>query len=480
LKTENQFMKKAFILSFLIFIVFSVQSEIKLPAIFSDGMLVQQQSQINIWGKADANSTVTIKVSWSPKAIKTSAAVDGSWKASIPTPKTDGKHHTMTLTDGKMLKISNILLGELWLCSGQSNMEMPMKGFKNQAVENSNMEILYSKNENIRLFTVKRNASLTAQTEMSGTWYEATPESVREFSATGYYFGKMLNKTLNIPVGLILSAWGGSSAEAWMSEDMLKAFPDVRIPRSEEGIKDKNRTPAMLYNGMIQPLLGITIKGIIWYQGETNYDRAAIYPEMFSTLVAGWRKNMGSKDTIPFYYCQIAPYDYSLVTEKGHEVINSAYLREAQLKAASMIPKSGMAVLLDAGLKNGIHPPKKQIPGERLALLALNKTYGIQGIASESPVFKSIEIHNDSVQVSFDNAPMWITAKESGLKLFTVAGDDKVFHPAKAWIVRSKVYVCSDDVKKPVAVRYAFENYVDGDLFGTEGLPVSSFRSDNW
>lgn len=473
-------MKKLFILSFVIIVAFSVRSEIKLPAIFSDGMLLQQQSHINIRGKADANKAVTIKVSWSPEKLKTLSDNNGNWQIGIVTPQADGKHHTMTISDGKILKLSNILLGDLWLCSGQSNMEMPMKGFKNQPVENSNMDILFSKNENIRLFTVKRNASLTPQTDVSGSWNEASPESVREFSATAYYFGRLLNKSLNIPVGLVLSAWGGSSAEAWMSDEMLKAFPDVRIPRSEEGIKDKNRTPTMLYNGMIEPLLGTTFKGIIWYQGETNYDRASVYPEILSTLVAGWRKNLGMKDTIPFYYCQIAPYDYSLVTEKGHEVINSAFLREAQLKALSMIPKSGMAVLLDAGLKNGIHPPEKQIPGERLALLALTKTYGIRAVASESPVYKSIEIHNDTIQISFDKAPMWITAKESGLKLFTVAGEDKVFHPAKAWIVHSKVYVSSDAVVKPVAVRYAFENYVDGDLFGTEGLPVSSFRSDNW
>lgn len=473
-------MKNFFILSFVIIVVFSVRSEIKLPAIFSDGMLLQQQSQINIWGKADANRKVTIKVSWSTEKIKTMADNNGNWKVVIVTPKTDGKHHTMTISDGKILKLSNILLGELWICSGQSNMEMPMKGFKNQPVENSNMDILFSKNENIRLFTVKRNASLTPQTDVSGTWYEATPESVKEFSATAYYFGRLLNKTLSTPVGLILTAWGGSSAEAWMNEDMLKAFPEVRIPKADQEIKDKNRTPTMLYNGMIEPLTGLTFKGFIWYQGETNYDRAAMYPEIFSTLVAGWRKNLCSKDTLPFYYCQIAPYDYSLVTEKGHEVINSAFLREAQLKALSMIPKSGMAVLLDAGFRTGIHPPRKQIPGERLALLALTKTYGIQGVTSESPVYKSIEIHNDTVQVSFDKAPMWVTSKEDGLKLFTIAGDDKVFHPAKAWIVRSKVYVRSDDVSKPVAVRYAFENYVDGDLFGTEGLPVSSFRSDNW
>ena len=197
-------------------------------------------------------------------------------------------------------------------------------------------------------------------------------------------------------------------------------------------------------------------------------------------MVNDWRKNWNQKDTIPFYYCQIAPYDYSIITEKGKDVINSAYLREAQMKAESMIPKAGMAVLLDAGSKGCIHPEKKQVAGERLALLALNKTYDIKGITSESPVFKGIEIKNDTVIVSFDRAPMWVSAKNFESKLFTVAGHDKVFYPAKAWIVRSKVYVKSERVKNPVAVRYAFENYVEGDLYGSEGTPVSSFRSDNW
>ena len=224
----------------------------------------------------------------------------------------------------------------------------------------------------------------------------------------------------------------------------------------------------------------MTIKGFIWYQGESNYDRANTYTSMFSDLVKGWRENWAQKDTIPFYYCQIAPYDYSLVTAKGKEVINSAYLREAQAKAEFVIPKSGMAVLMDAGLKECIHPSKKQVAGERLALLALVKTYGLKGITAESPVYKSIEIHNDTIQVSFDRTDLWITAKNGELKQFKVAGDDKVFYPAKAWIVRSKVYVKCEQVSKPVAVRYAFENYADGDLMDTEGLPVSSFRSDNW
>jgi len=463
-----------------LFSISALHAEIKLPAIFSDNMLLQQNTQVNLWGKAEANKTVSLKASWSKVAIKTTADANGNWKAKLATPKADGKTYTLTLSDGKSLTLNNLIVGELWLCSGQSNMEMPMKGFKNQGVEGANMDILKSTNPNLRLFTVKRNSTIQAQTDVTGQWQEASPETVKEFSATGYYFGRLLNQMINVPVGLVLSSWGGSSVEAWMTEDMLRAFPSVKIPKKETDIKEKNRTPTTLYQAMINPIAGLTIKGVIWYQGETNYDRADSYAAMFSTMVAGWRKNWAQTDTIPFYYCQIAPYDYSLITEKEKEVINSANLREAQLKAETMIPKSGMAVLMDAGYKGGIHPFKKQIPGERLALLALTKTYGLKGVASESPVYKNIEIQGDTVIVNFERAPMWISAKNFESKLFTVAGADKVFHPAKAWIVRSKMYVKSEDVKKPVAVRYAFENYVEGDLFSTEGLPVSSFRSDKW
>jgi len=463
----------------LLFTLTFAHAEIKLPAIFSDNMLLQQNTQVNIWGKADANKTVTIKASWSKKAVKTTANASGNWKATITTPKTDGKAQTLTLSDGKSLTLNNLILGELWLCSGQSNMEMPMKGFKNQPVEGSNMDILRSTNPNLRLFIVKRNSTIEAQNDVTGQWQEASPETVKEFSATGYYFGRLLNQTLNIPVGLVLSAWGGSSVEAWMNEDMLRAFPQVKIPKVKADIKE-NRTPTTLYQAMIHPIVGLTIKGVIWYQGETNYDRAESYTDMFSTMINSWRKNWAQKDTIPFYYCQIAPFDYSIITEKGKEVINSAYLREAQSKVELQVPKTAMAVLLDAGFERGIHPGKKQIAGERLALLALSKSYDVKGITGQSPCFKDISIKNDTVIVSFDHAPMWIASKTFESKLFKLAGDDKVFHPAKAWIVRSKMYVKSDEVKKPVAVRYAFDNYVEGDLFSTEGLPVSSFRSDNW
>lgn len=457
-------------------------SAIRLPAHYGSNMVIQQNSTAFIRGWATPGKPVKLRASWSNQKYSTHAAADGSWSLRMPTPAADGKAHTLRISDGEELALTNILLGEVWLCSGQSNMEMPVKGFKNQPVEGSNLEILKSKNSAIRLFTVKRNSTLDAQSDVSGRWQEAGPETVREFSATAWHFGKLMQQTLNVPVGLVVSAWGGSSVEAWMSKELLSSFPEVTIPQKEQDIIEKNRTPTTLYNAMIHPLIGFPVKGIIWYQGETNYDRAHSYAAMLAKMVEGWRKSWSTRvlsvDTLPFYYCQIAPYDYSLVTAAGKPVINSAYLREAQLKASKKIPATGMAVLLDAGQQEGIHPPNKQVAGERLALLALSKTYGIKGIASESPEFKSVEISNDTLIVSFEKADMWLKGGES--KLFTVAGADRVFYPAKAWIVRSKVYVHSEHVKQPVAVRYAFENYVKGDLVGTEGLPVSSFRSDDW
>ena len=468
------------LISLFLIVTFFSQAEIKLPAIFSDNMLMQQNTQVNIWGKADANKIVIISATWTENPVKTTADKNGNWKTSIQTPKTDGKPQSITISDGKRLTLNNLLLGELWLCSGQSNMEMPMKGFKNQPVENSNMDILRSTNPDIRIFTVKRNSTIEAQNDVTGNWDEAKPETVKEFSATGYYFGRLLNEMLHVPIGLVLSAWGGSSVEAWMTEDMLRAFPQVKIPKGKADIKEENRTPTTLYQAMMNPIVGLTIKGVIWYQGETNYDRAESYTDMFTTMINGWRKNWAQKDTIPFYYCQIAPFDYSIFVKEGQTVINSAYLREAQSKVEQTVPKTAMAVLLDAGLERGIHPGKKQVAGERLALLALSKTYDVKSVTGQSPCFKEITVQNDTVIVSFDQSPMWIASKTFESKLFKVAGEDKVFYPAKAWIVRSKMYVKSDEVKKPVAVRYAFENYVEGDLFSTEGLPVSSFRSDNW
>lgn len=457
------------------------RAEVKMPAFFSDNMVMQRNTDANLWGTAKASSTVVVTPGWTDQVYKTKAGKDGKWKISIPTTDAGGPY-SITVSDGEPMTLSNIMLGEVWLCSGQSNMEMPMKGFKNQPVEGANMATLKSRNPNIRLFTVKRNSSTVPVDDVTGSWAEAAPEAVRNFSATAYFFGRQIEDILDVPVGLIVAAWGGSACEAWMSDDMLKAFPEaaVNIPAVGSKIKSKNRTPSVLFKGMLNPLIGLSMRGVIWYQGEDNWNRAHTYADMFSTMINGWR-NLWGQGEFPFYYCQIAPYDYAIITEPGKEIINSAYLREAQAKVENMVSNTGMAVLMDAGWAGGIHPGKKQVAGERLALLALNKTYGIKGIGAESPVYKSMEVKGDTVVVSFDRAPEWIAGKNSFESTqFKLAGEDRVFYPAKAWISRSKVMVKSDKVPNPVAVRYAFENDSEGDLFSTDGLPVSSFRSDDW
>ena len=456
-------------------------AEIKLPAFFGDNMVLQQNTDARMWGTADASSTVTVTPGWTSEKYTTKANKDGKWKITIPTPSAGGPYD-VTVSDGTPLTLNNVMLGEVWLCSGQSNMEMPMKGFKNQPVEGANMAILKSRNPDIRLFTVKRNSSTVPVDDVTGSWAEASPATVRNFSATAYFFGRQIEELLDVPVGLIVVSWGGSACEAWMNDEMLQAFPEAaaNIPAVDGKIPSKNRTPSVLFKGMLNPLIGLAMRGVIWYQGEDNWNRAHSYTDMFSTMIKGWRDLWGQGE-FPFYYCQIAPYDYAIITEPGKEIINSAYLREAQARVEHIIPNTGMAVLMDAGWPEGIHPPKKQVAGERLALLALNKTYGIEGIGAESPVYKSMEVKGDTVVVSFERAPEWIAGKNSfESKQFQLAGEDRVFHPAKAWISRSKVMVKSDAVPHPVAVRYAFENASEGDLFSTDGLPVSSFRSDDW
>ncbi|WP_297064470.1 sialate O-acetylesterase [uncultured Duncaniella sp.] len=481
MKNNNSSLYKGLSLAAFLTLGLMAEAEVKMPAFFGDNMVMQQNADAKMWGTAKASSTVTVTPGWTSEVYKTKAGKDGKWKITIPTPSAGGPY-TVTVSDGSPMTLNNVMLGEVWLCSGQSNMEMPMKGFKNQPVEGANMATLKSRNPNIRLFTVKRNSSTVPVDDVTGSWAEASPESVRNFSATAYFFGRQIEDMLDVPVGLVVVAWGGSACEAWMNDDMLQAFPEAaaKIPAVDGKIPSKNRTPSVLFKGMLNPLIGMAMRGVIWYQGEDNWNRAHTYTDMFSTMIKGWR-NLWGQGEFPFYYCQIAPYDYAIITEPGKEIINSAYLREAQARVEHIVPNTGMAVLMDAGWSEGIHPPKKQIPGERLALLALNKTYGIKGIGAESPVYKSMEVKGDTVIVSFDRAPEWIAGKQSfESKQFKLAGEDRVFHPAKAWISRSKVMVKSDKVPHPVAVRYAFENASEGDLFSTDGLPVSSFRSDDW
>lgn len=467
-------MKKIFLLLATIMVVMGIKAKVTLPKIFSDGMVMQRETNANLWGEAKASSNVKITTSWDNKSYVVRSDSNGKWKTSVKTPKAGGPF-SITFSDGEKLRINNILIGEVWICSGQSNMEMPMKGYKNQPVDNAVEDILHSKDSNLRLFTVKRNSKFKPVDDVTGNWNEANPASVRNFSATAYYFGRELRRSLDVPVGLIVAAWGGSACEAWMTADWLKAFPDAKIPASEEDIKSKNRTPTVLYNGMLHPLIGFSMRGVIWYQGEDNVTRYSTYADMLTTMIGGWR-SVWKQGDFPFYFCQIAPYDYKLI----NYTVNSAFLREQQSKAELMNQNCGMAVLMDVGMDFGIHPRKKYQAGMRLALLALDKTYGVEGLTSESAYYDKMEIKGDTAVISFKRADMWIYgAKGYKSDLFEIAGEDRIFHPAKAWIERSKVYVKCDSVKTPVAVRYAFKDWADGDLF-CDGLPISSFRTDNW
>ncbi|WP_300805769.1 sialate O-acetylesterase, partial [uncultured Duncaniella sp.] len=241
----------------------AAQAEVKMPAIFGDNMVMQQNTDANMWGTAKASSTVTVTPGWTSEKYTTKAGKDGKWKISIPTPSGGGPYD-VTVSDGTPLTLSNVMLGEVWLCSGQSNMEMPMKGFKNQPVEGANQAILRSANPDIRLFTVKRNSSTTPVDDVTGSWAEATPESVRNFSATAYFFGRDIEELLGVPVGLVVVSWGGSACEAWMNDEMLAAFPEAaaNIPAAGGEIKSKNRTPSVLFKGMLNPLIGMSMRGV--------------------------------------------------------------------------------------------------------------------------------------------------------------------------------------------------------------------------
>lgn len=466
-------MKKFSFLITALLIAAGAEAKVTLPKMFSDGMVMQRETKANIWGNAKETSMVRISPSWTQKTYTAKADENGKWKVEIETPQAGGPY-SITFNDGEKTVLDNILIGELWVCSGQSNMEMQMKGFKSQPVEGAITDILNSRDTQLRMFTVKRNSKFEPVDTVSGQWYEANSGSVREFSATAYYFGRMLRKVLDVPVGLISVAWGGSACEAWMTADWLKAFPDAKIPESPEDIKSKNRTPTVLYNGMMHPLIGIAMRGVIWYQGEDNVNRYGTYGDMLATMIRGWRSEWNIGD-FPFYYCQIAPYDYKLIDWD----YNSAFLREQQARVETFVPNTAMAVLMDAGLEYGIHPRKKRQAGERLALLALKNTYDVSGLP-EFARYKSVEFKGDTAVVSFDKSKEWVYFNNGPTSdLFEIAGEDRVFHKAKAWIERNRVYLKSDEVSHPVAVRYAFRNWADGDLF-CDGLPVSSFRSDDW
>ncbi|NNE66461.1 MAG: sialate O-acetylesterase [Pyrinomonadaceae bacterium] len=448
-------------------------AQIKLPSFFSDQMVLQQNEEVAIWGSDKPESKISVKGSWGAES-DASADGNGRWKLKLKTPAFGGPY-TLTIKGSNEVVLTNVMIGEVWLASGQSNMEMPVKGYRNEPINDSIETILNSGNSQIRLFTVRRNGSLTPLDDVRGKWSEASPATVKEFSATAYFFGRKLNKLLNVPVGLIHTSWGGTKAEAWTPKESLADFPSIQIPEKlpVPGQEGPVYTATLLYNAMIHPLIGYRIKGVIWYQGESDAGEPEQYSRLFPTMIRSWREQWKQGD-FPFYFVQIAPFEYG----RG----NAGFLRESQLKTMQTVEKTGMAVTMDIGDCKSVHPREKRLVGNRLAYWALSKDYGFEGIAFSGPVFKEIgEIKEGKIKVFFDHSGNGLSSFGKELVGFEVAGEDKVFHPAKARINRDRsITVSSDEVLKPVAVRYTFNNCTKGTLFNTEGLPASSFRTDTW
>ncbi|MFG6685754.1 sialate O-acetylesterase [Mariniflexile sp. HNIBRBA6329] len=475
-------MRKYFVIAVLCFLEsIQIHADIKLPALFTDNMMLQQNMEAPIWGWATKNGKIVITTSWDSKTYDVNVDKQGKWQTKVTTPVAGGTYEII-IKEGPVTKtIKNVLIGEVWLCSGQSNMEMPLKGFTGQPVLGGNEAIVNSANNNIRFISVPRATILSPADDFEGSWHVATPQTTGNFSATAWYFGSLIQKVLNVPVGLIEVSYGGSNVEAWMNAEMLKDFKNIKIPTKKEDFKEApNREPTTLFNGMLAPVVGYGIKGAIWYQGESNRDRPFEYKALFKKMVGSWRE-LWKQGEFPFYFVQIAPFDYTRYHKNSYlEKYNSAYLREAQLQASKEISNSAMAVIMDIGEKDNIHPADKEKGGSRLAYLALAKTYGIEGFEYESPEFNAMEIKGSTITVSFNNVPNGITSYNKEVLGFEIAGENKVFYPAQTVLRSKSVLLSSPQVEKPVAVRYLFKDFTEAEIFSVGGLPMSSFRTDDW
>lgn len=455
-------------------------AEIKLPAIVSSDMVLQRNTTVQLWGWAAAKEKISITTSWLDQSIEVVADKDGNWQIEVKTTASKSPQTIKLKSAASTINLDNILFGEVWLCSGQSNMEMPIKGFSGQPTFGGHGATVNGANADLRLFTVERNGAKVPQNDLDKfkAWQQATPESVADFSAVAYFFGQQLQEILDVPVGLIHTSWGGSTVQAWMSVESIAPYQAVDLD-DEDLAKRANRIPTALFNGMINPLVPFTIKGAIWYQGESNRNEPELYKKLFPAMVEDWRARWQS-DVFPFYFVQIAPFAYGDKRDEFQSVGNSAFIREAQLQCVELITNSGIAITMDIGDPTSIHPPKKKEVADRLLYNALNKTYGYSAVDGDAPVFESLVNQENGLVLSFGHADTGLYAFGE-LTGFEIAGADKVFYPAKAEIIqRKKVLVSSDQVKAPVAVRYAWSNWIEATLFDTNLLPASSFRTDDW
>ncbi|MHB1033872.1 MAG: sialate O-acetylesterase [Pirellulales bacterium] len=437
----------------------SALAEVKPHALFCDGMVLQRDLPVPVWGTADDGEQVTVRFQGQEASA---TAKDGKWMVRLGKLQGGGPAE-MTIQGKNTIQIKDVLVGEVWLCGGQSNMEMAVV-----SAADAKKVIAESADAKIRLFTVPRRGSDKPESNVVGRWSPCGPDTVGGFSAVGYFFGRDLRKALDVPVGLISSNVGGTAAEQWTSREKLESIQELK------GLLE-NKASCKLYNAMIAPLAPYALRGAIWYQGESNAGRAYQYRVLFPAMIANWRELWGQGD-FAFLCVQLAPF-MPIVQEPTESAW--AELREAQLLTALNFPKTGMAVITDVGDEKDIHPKQKAPVGARLALAARGIAYG-EKLVYSGPVYKSLKVEGDRAVLSFDSVGDGLAAKGDTLTGFTVAGEDRKFVNAQARIDGQNVVVSSPQVAKPVAVRYGWANYPVCNLWNKDGLPATPFRTDDF
>lgn len=489
-----------------------VLAELKLPAVISEGMVLQRGKEVTLWGWADKGATV--RVALAGKSAQAKAGDDGRWSLKLGKLNAGGPFELQVQTStGDNAVVKDVLVGEVWVCSGQSNMQWPLT-----ASENGAKHAEEANHPKIRLFNVPRQGAKEPQQDVTAQWQPVSPHTAGAFSAVGYFFGRALHQELDVPIGLIGTNYGGTPAEAWTSRGSLEAQPSLKplLDRwdkvvadfdpaaaqadyekqmaawkeaSDKAIADNQprprqpvapthpslspHCPASLYNAMIAPIADFTVAGAIWYQGESNVTRAYQYRTLFPTMIEDWRQSFGDPK-LPFYFVQLAPYRYG-----GQNPGACAELWEAQLMTLKNVPHTGMVVTTDIGNTKDIHPANKLDVGLRLARVALAETYGRKDLVYSGPIYKSMKINGSKAVLSFDHVGGGLVSRDgNALSRFTIAGEDQQFHPAEAQVVKETVIVTSAAVEKPVAVRFAWDDTAEPNLMNKEGLPASPFRTD--
>lgn len=510
-------MKKILSILILLTVSLCVSAQLRLGSLFTDNMVLQQNADAKIWGLAAPKADVVLTPSWSRQIVSVKADKNGRWEATVKTLEASFDAYDLTIStvagkgnkEPERITLHNILFGEVWLASGQSNMEMPLEGFGGCCVKDGAHDAMRASAEApyVRMFTVKKAQTMKEQQFCEGTWEMTKFPKTLRFSATAYYFARALTQALNCPVGIVNSSYGGAHVEGWMPKSILETYPDV--PTDSVGIYNAGAwdydRPMLMYNAMFCPVKDFTYKGIIWYQGCSNVGHADVYAERLATMVKHWRSEIGCGD-IPFYEVEIAPYEYGdgsvPYTNADNKGGLGALIREAQMQATELIPNSGIVGTNDAVEPYeqwNIHPSKKYLVGERLAFMALNRTYGMHEVFCDAPravistfrVLASKDLPAEVKSLAGCKEKIAAIVLDGGhkgicrtfdLSGFEIAGADKVFHPCRGefrW-QSNEIFLASPDVPEPVAIRYCFRDWKPGGIVGGNELPLFPFRTDKW